>query len=98
MMPPELQGYRHGLHKRYCAALAVSLVCLMFNGCGANSINVMGSYFPVWLICMICGVVIAFGCRMIFMRLRIEPYVGPLTLIYLCIMVGASCLMWLLFA
>ena len=67
-------------------------------GCGsASNIEVVGSYFPFWLICMVVGVLVAFASRVLFVRLKIEPYLGPLSLIYVCVMVGAACLFWLLF-
>ena len=71
--------------------------CSALAGCGGSHvINVLGSYFPVWLLCMIVGVAFAFVARAVFLRLKIEPYVGPLPLIYLCVVVAVSCLMWLL--
>ena len=69
----------------------------LISGCESDHIvDVMGSYFPYWLICMIFGVVAAFASRVLFVRLKIEPYLGPLSLIYVCVMVGVACLVWLL--
>ena len=45
---------------------------------------------------MIVGVAFAFAARAVFLRLKIEPYVGPLRLVYLCVAVAVSCLTWLL--
>ena len=71
--------------------------CSLISGCAsANVIDVMGSYFPYWLICMVVGVAAAFASRVLFVRLKIEPYLGPLSLIYVCVMVGVGCLIWLL--
>jgi len=71
--------------------------CSLISGCArANIVDVMGSYFPYWLICMVVGVAAAFASRVLFVRLKIEPYLGPLSLIYLCVMVGAACLVWIL--
>lgn len=84
---------------RSVGLIAAGSACLLLSGCaGSHNVNMFGSYFPIWLICMILGVATAFGARALFVRLRIEPYVGPPTLIYLCIMIGASCLMWLVFS
>jgi hypothetical protein len=78
----------------YLLATVVSFSLL--TGCaGANNIEVVGSYFPYWLICMVVGVLGAFASRVLFVRLKIEPYLGPLTLIYVCVMVGVACLAWL---
>ncbi len=76
--------------------LGLSL-CASLAGCGGSHVvDVLGSYFPVWLLCMIVGVAAAFVFRSLFLRFKIEPYVGPLPLIYLCVTVAVSCLIWLL--
>lgn len=73
--------------------------CTCLAGCGGSHvINVLGSYFPVWLLCMILGVAAAFLSRALFLRFKIEPYVGPLPLIYLCVVIAISCLTWLVIA
>ncbi len=71
--------------------------CSYLTGCGGSHVvNVLGSYFPVWLLCMLLGVAAAFGARALFLRFKIEPYVGPLPLTYLSVVVAVSCLAWLL--
>ncbi len=73
------------------------LCCGTLAGCGGSHVvDVLGSYFPVWLLCMLLGVAAAFAARSLFLRFRIEPYVGPLPLIYLGVVVLISCLAWLL--
>lgn len=76
----------------------LSLVwCGILTGCaGSHVVNVLGSYFPFWLLCMLLGVAAAFGARALFLKFKIEPYVGPLPLIYVCVVIAISCLAWLL--
>ena len=70
--------------------------CGALTGCaGSHVIDVLGSYFPFWLLCMLLGVAAAFAARALFLKLKIEPYVGPLPLIYLCVVIAISCLTWL---
>ncbi len=45
---------------------------------------------------MLVGVAVCFAAHAAFLRFKIEPYVGPLPLIYLCVVVAVSCLIWLL--
>jgi YtcA family len=75
---------------------AVGPFSLLAGCASANNIEVVGSYFPYWLLCMVVGVSAAFASRILFVRLKIEPYLGPLTLIYVCVMVGVACLAWLI--
>ena len=70
--------------------------CVSLTGCaGSHVVDVLGSYFPFWLRCMLLGVAAAFAARVLFLRFHIEPYVGPLPLIYLCVAIAISCLTWL---
>jgi hypothetical protein len=41
-------------------------------------IEIQGTFFPAWLLCMIVGVVLTVALRPLFVRLGIEPYLGPL--------------------
>jgi hypothetical protein len=72
--------------------------CLCFTGCGrAPAINILGSFFPAWMICLTAGVVLAFIVRFILLRYRLETEVGPLALFYPCVVVLSTCLLWLIF-
>jgi hypothetical protein len=71
--------------------------CLCFTGCGrAPAINILGSFFPAWMICLTIGVVLAFVVRFILLRYRLETEVGPLALFYACVVVLSTCLLWLI--
>ena len=72
--------------------------CLFFTGCGrAPAINILGSFFPAWMICLTAGVVLAFVVRFILLRYRLETEVGPLALFYPCVVILTTCLLWLIF-
>jgi hypothetical protein len=72
--------------------------CLFFTGCGrAPAINILGSFFPAWMICLTAGVNLAFVARFILLRYRLETEVGPLALFYPCVVVLSTCLLWLIF-
>jgi hypothetical protein len=44
--------------------LVVPLVGLLCAACnGAPSVDVLGSFFPAWMVCIIAAVVMAFGVR-----------------------------------
>lgn len=74
-------------------ALSAALSCL---GCSrAPSIDIIGSFFPVWLVCLTLGVILAFGVRYLLLRYRIEQEVGPLALFYPCSVILITCLLWL---
>jgi hypothetical protein len=73
-------------------------VCLCLTGCGsAPAINILGSFFPAWMICLTAGVVLAFVVRFVLLRYRLETEVGPLVLFYPCVVILSTCLLWLIF-
>jgi YtcA family len=58
-------------------------------------INVAGADFPSWLICLIAGAVLTAVLRPVFLKLRLEPYMGPPLLIYLSLALLLSCFTYL---
>jgi hypothetical protein len=60
-------------------------------------IEIQGTFFPAWLLCMIVGVVLTVALRPLFVRLGIEPHLGPLPLVYASLAVLLTLGTWLLF-
>jgi hypothetical protein len=58
-------------------------------------IEIQGTFFPAWLLCMIVGVVLTIAARPVLVRLGIEPYLGPLPLIYTSLAVLLTLVTWL---
>jgi hypothetical protein len=67
-------------------------------GCArAPSIDILGSFFPAWMICLTAGVILAFVVRSLLLRFRMETEVGPLALFYPCVVILFASLLWLIF-
>jgi len=74
-----------------------ALVGLLCAGCGrAPSVNVLGSFFPAWMVCIIAAVVLAFGVRYVLLKFQLEKEVGHLGLFYPCVVILTACGLWLL--
>ena len=74
----------------------VSGAALVFFGAACNPLlNVEGSFFPAWMLCLLVGVALAVAARSLFVRLRLDPYLGPPTLIYPSLALLLSVLTWL---
>ena len=72
--------------------------CLLCAGCGrAPAIDVIGSFFPVWVVCLTVSVVVAALLRVYLLRRQLEPAVEPVALFYPAVVLLLSCLMWLVF-
>jgi hypothetical protein len=77
---------------------SILLTSVLMTGCGrAPSIDVLGSFFPVWMLCLTVAVVLAFLVRAVLVRIDVEPHVGPLALFYPSVVIFFSCLTWLIF-
>jgi hypothetical protein len=59
-------------------------------------VNLAGANFPAWLLCALAGAILAGGLRPVFVAIGIEPHLGPLLLIYPCLAVLISCVIYLL--
>jgi hypothetical protein len=87
---------RPGGRRLWRVAAGLSLVLL--TGCrGAPSINLLGSFFPGWMLCAALGVAGAFIVREVCIRTNIEPHLQPRVLVYFCLWAMISLLVWLLF-
>jgi hypothetical protein len=63
--------------------------------CCAPIINLWGSYWPAWVPCLVSGILLALVSRLIFSWTRLEPYLGPLFLVYPMLIVAYACGLWL---
>jgi hypothetical protein len=78
---------------------ALPLTALIFlTGCrGAPSINLVGSFFPSWMLCVAFGVIGVLVLRRVFVRTGIEPHLGAAGVVYFCLWVLLTLGSWLLF-
>ena len=58
-------------------------------------INVIGSFFPSWMLCALIGIVSALLARRLFVRAGLDPYVGPPPLIYTSLAVLVTLVLWI---
>lgn len=87
--------HRLPIAKRGCLA-TLAIAALACNGCDPV-VDIAGADFPAWLICAIAGVALAAAVRMLFDAVGVEPYLGPLTLVYPSLAVLLGCAVWLVF-
>ena len=79
-------------------SIYVPAICLLCSGCGrAPSIDIIGSFFPVWMLCLVVAIPLTFLVRAVLVRFEIETEVGPLALIYPCVVLFFTSLLWLIF-
>jgi hypothetical protein len=73
------------------------LALLLLTGCrGGPQINVLGSFFPSWMLCMGIGVGGTLLLRQVFVRTQLEPHLHLRPLVYFCLWVLLTLLSWLI--
>ena len=64
---------------------------------GAPSINLVGSFFPSWMLCIALGVLGSLLLRQVFIKTQLEPYLQPRPFVYFCLWGLITLASWLLF-
>ncbi|MCK6556018.1 YtcA family lipoprotein [Candidatus Binatia bacterium] len=59
-------------------------------------INVYGSFFPAWIVCLLFGIVLTVVARLALAIVGLERHMAPLLLVYPSLTVLFTCLTWLL--
>ena len=76
----------------------VALLCLPLCACAyAPAFNLLGSYFPAWMLCALLGIVFAVLIRLVVNRFNLQAYARPTVLTYPCTAFVFASSLWLLF-
>jgi len=57
-------------------------------------INVIGSFFPSWMLCAAIGIVVAVLARVLFVRAGVDPYLAPRALVYPRLALLVTLVLW----
>ena len=83
---------------RVGASSACAALFLLATGCSrAPTFNVLGSFFPSWILCGVIGIVLTVGVRVFLVRLDFEKELSPLIVVYPCMAAFFTFTLWLLF-
>jgi hypothetical protein len=89
---------KHGFQRFAGGALPFLLA-----GCGRESskhsptVDVVGSYFPAWMVCILAGLAVTLIVRSLLMGLRLDAFLRPKALVYPCLYIVCTLAVWLLF-
>ena len=78
------------------AGLATTMVFALTGCARSPSFNILGSYFPGWIACMVASILVTALVRFVLNRLRWEQQVPALPLFYFAIALLIACLIWLI--
>ena len=74
----------------------VAIPILAVGGCDPI-INIYGSFFPAWVVCLVAGVLLTVLLRFLFAAIGVEQHLGPLVLIYPSLVLLLTLVTWLIF-
>ena len=60
-------------------------------------VNIYGSFFPAWVVCLVTGVLLTVMLRLVFAVTKLERYLGPLVLVYPSLVLLLTLVTWLVF-
>jgi hypothetical protein len=76
--------------------LLVGVISL--TGCErAPSIDVLGSFFPAWLLCLVLGILLTAGTRFLLLKINLEGALSPPVAMYASLTALFTFGLWLLF-
>jgi hypothetical protein len=61
------------------------------------TVDILGSYFPAWMVCILSGLTLTLIAHWIVQARNLKSYLGPLPLIYSCLMIIFTFATWILF-
>jgi hypothetical protein len=79
--------------------LAVVVLCwvaLHISGQHSPTVDVLGSYFPAWMICILSGLALTLIAHWIVQVSNLKPYIGPGPVIYSSLMIIFTFATWIL--
>jgi hypothetical protein len=83
---------------RITAIGACTATMLLATGCSrAPTFNILGSFFPAWILCGVLGILLTVGVRILFVRFNFEQELSPLIVVYPCLAAFFTFSIWLLF-
>ena len=79
-------------------ALPCTLFVTQLAGCRlAPTFNILGSFFPSWLICLFAGIIVAVIANRLFARLALNKEILWPVVVYPCIVLLFACTIWIIF-
>jgi hypothetical protein len=84
--------------QRQCLILAAAALATALAGCGrAPTFNILGSFFPSWLVCLFAGIILAAVTQRVFVRFALDKEILWPVVVYPCLALFFACALWLMF-
>ena len=82
---------------RFVGYPALAIQLLLLAGCRPGpSVDLLGSFFPAWMLAVVLGIVLTLLLRQLFIWTDLDPYLAPRGLVYVALAVLVTLATWLL--
>ena len=61
------------------------------------TIDVLGSYFPAWMVCIVVGLILTVIVRQLLIGLKLNAHLRAAGLVYFCMTILWTMAVWLVF-
>jgi hypothetical protein len=73
---------------------------LLLGGCRTENghsptLDVLGSYFPAWMVCIMIGLAVTLIARQLLIALKLHAHLRPVTVVYVCLLIIFTMSAWL---
>jgi hypothetical protein len=76
-------------------------IALALSGCSQSdyspTVDILGSYFPAWIVCIVLGLALTLITRQILIGVRLNSHLRPAPLVYISMLVLFTLVLWLSF-
>ena len=85
------------------ARLLFFLPLVLLAGCSvaasahSPTIDVIGSYFPAWMVCIVAGLIATLAVRLLLIGVKLHAHVRPKGVVYPCMLLFFTLAIWLVF-
>ncbi|HTZ90518.1 MAG TPA: YtcA family lipoprotein [Alloacidobacterium sp.] len=84
------------LSQKSAALVASAGALALLGGCErAPTFSIVGSFFPAWLLCIVAGILLAWGAHWLFTRFEVDKNIQPAILVYPCLAAFFAFTLWL---
>lgn len=86
------------MHTATLGRTQVTAASVLLGGCErVPSIDVLGAYFPSWMLCVIIGIVLTLVVRWVFVAAGVDGSIGPRGVVYPALALAFTLATWVAF-
>lgn len=91
-----MQSHRPACRHHYLRAALMSCSSFALAACSASpSRNILGSYFPTWMVCALIGIAFVAVVRGVLVKTGVDASLPVPVIVYLCMWTAATLAVWL---